>query len=657
MRMKMQLTTIALVLALVGSPCVSLGQKPPAVNKRSLSRNKSIVPSVTRVVTKTADTNDGVCGVDCSLREAVGAANDGDSITFSALFNSPQTIFMKGELPIQADVSIIGTGANLITLSGGGANRVINIGFGANVTLSGLTIADGMVNGLFGGGIHNDGTLNVTDCVISGNTVNSAIGNASGGGIFNEGAATLTVTNSTFSGNTAGGVTGSGLGGGIYNFGGILNVTNCVFSGNTATGAVSGEGGGIYNYNNTATISGTNISGNMASSSAGFSFGGGIINNVGTLIVTNTTITNNTVTASNADEGDGGAVYNLDGTATFTNSSFSGNMASGGFGLGGGLHNDGGTLTVNSSTISGNTATGNINQGHGGGIFNSGTTNVANSTVSGNTATGIGAGIGGGLYTDNGGGFTLNVTNCTISNNTAAGTGAGTGGGIRNGPGSVMNIKNTIVAGNNVTGAATLGPDVRLAFTSQGYNLIGKTDGSTGFTFLTDLTGTIAAPLNAMLGPLGNYGGPTQTHQLLAGSPAIDKGAAVTPLAALAVLTTDQRGAPRPFDNPSIPNAAGGDGSDIGGFEVQAPTAALVSVTGRVLTGSGGLSNAIVVLTDAVGNTRTTTTGSFGYYRFDNLAAGQTVVVSVVSKRFQFTPQVVSVNDNIADLNFVPSPL
>ncbi|MBS1795946.1 MAG: proprotein convertase P-domain-containing protein [Acidobacteria bacterium] len=82
------------------------------------------------------------------------------------------------------------------------------------------------------------------------------------------------------------------------------------------------------------------------------------------------------------------------------------------------------------------------------------------------------------------------------------------------------------------------------------------------------------------------------------------------------------------------------------------PTAAGVTVAGRVSTAGGGLANAIVYLTDASGSTRSRRTNSFGYYSFDNLRAGQTVTVTVVSKRFTFAPRVVDVDDNIADLDF-----
>lgn len=87
------------------------------------------------------------------------------------------------------------------------------------------------------------------------------------------------------------------------------------------------------------------------------------------------------------------------------------------------------------------------------------------------------------------------------------------------------------------------------------------------------------------------------------------------------------------------------------------PTAAAVSVSGRVLAGAGaGLTNAQVLLTDQHGIARTAITSSFGYYRFDDVAAGETYVVSVASKRFQFSPLVVAVADEITGLDLVAAP-
>lgn len=83
------------------------------------------------------------------------------------------------------------------------------------------------------------------------------------------------------------------------------------------------------------------------------------------------------------------------------------------------------------------------------------------------------------------------------------------------------------------------------------------------------------------------------------------------------------------------------------------PTAARAMVSGRVSVGKGaGLVNAFVILTDINGNSRTARTNSFGYYRFDDVEVGQTYIVAVRSKQFQFTPQIISVNDNIRDLDF-----
>ena len=117
-----------------------------------------------------------------------------------------------------------------------------------------------------------------------------------------------------------------------------------------------------------------------------------------------------------------------------------------------------------------------------------------------------------------------------------------------------------------VRGPDGASPDVAGAFSSQGYNLVGRSDGGLGLTNGSDgnLVGTSASALDPRLGPLQNNGGFTPTHALLVGSPALDQGISCG-------LATDQRGHPRVHDYGSIPNAAGGDGSDIGAFESDAP--------------------------------------------------------------------------------------
>ncbi|MBK9438022.1 MAG: carboxypeptidase regulatory-like domain-containing protein [Chloracidobacterium sp.] len=84
-----------------------------------------------------------------------------------------------------------------------------------------------------------------------------------------------------------------------------------------------------------------------------------------------------------------------------------------------------------------------------------------------------------------------------------------------------------------------------------------------------------------------------------------------------------------------------------------APTAAGVTVAGRVLTSSGlGLRNAVVTITDSQGVIRRAVTSTFGYYRFDDVEVGGTYTVAVQSKRFQFTPQIISLNDAVDALDF-----
>ncbi|MBK7801829.1 MAG: carboxypeptidase regulatory-like domain-containing protein [Chloracidobacterium sp.] len=78
-----------------------------------------------------------------------------------------------------------------------------------------------------------------------------------------------------------------------------------------------------------------------------------------------------------------------------------------------------------------------------------------------------------------------------------------------------------------------------------------------------------------------------------------------------------------------------------------------MTVAGRVLTSSGlGLRNAVVTITDSQGVIRRAVTSTFGYYRFDDVEVGGTYTVAVQSKRFQFTPQIISLNDAVDALDF-----
>jgi hypothetical protein len=91
-----------------------------------------------------------------------------------------------------------------------------------------------------------------------------------------------------------------------------------------------------------------------------------------------------------------------------------------------------------------------------------------------------------------------------------------------------------------------------------------------------------------------------------------------------------------------------------GSVSIAATTAASVSISGRVLINTNrGLANAVVYLTDAEGKTHAARTNSFGYYRFQDVQAGQTVTVTVISKRYQFAPQVLNLNEEMHGVNFL----
>ncbi|WP_422107124.1 choice-of-anchor Q domain-containing protein [Winogradskyella sp.] len=308
------------------------------------------LPSVgSYVVTKTEDTNDGVCDGDCSLREAFIAANNDpgtDVIEFSSLFNSPQTITVRapeyqdpnntsspilfGQMEVGAaggfggSLIIKGPGQDLLTIDGNNATRVFYNGFAhLNLTISDLTIVNG-----------NSATI-------------QGPYNTYGGGILLLGTNTTTLTNVTIGSCT------SDNGGAISSWTGTINLNGVTLSENSASyGAAIESEAGTLNINNSAII---NNSGAEAlkvwasNSSSGQAFivnnstisgntapiGGSAIEtrtNSGrktTMLITNSTITNNVTEAAGSS-----AAISHQGTLNAT------------------------TWTVHNSIISGNTAEG-----------------------------------------------------------------------------------------------------------------------------------------------------------------------------------------------------------------------------------------------------------------------------------------------------------
>src|SRR5687768_2589631 len=533
----------------------------------------------TFTVNSLADTPDalpgnGICadaGGLCTLRAAIQEANTNFSDNDTIIFSTIGTINLTGPLPNLTNMTINGPGSSLLTVrrDTGGDYRIFNInGFIANI--SGLTVTNGKTaDGTASSGAGNSaqdaagilavGEVRLTDVVVTGNrTGNGGAGSGGSGGWGGFGAGisaagTVILTNVTVSNNTTGnGATGTsggggGRGGGILFASGTLTMTNCTVSGNTtgngaagtnggASGGGGGDGAGILINGGTLTMTNVVITGNH-SGDANFGgtggVGGGLMTNSGV----NSTLVN--VTISNNTTGNGGGGFTGQG------------------GRGGGIANHG-IMIVRNSTVSGNTTgnagtTGGDSGGIGGGIFNGAVLRLINSTVSGNSTSGFNA-PGGGIHNN---GSAMSVINSTVTANAAI---TQVGNGIHQGffVGGPTVIQNSIVAQN------IGGPDMSGSFSSQGNNLIGNADGATGFTG-SDLTGTTAAPINAMLGPLADNGGPTLTHALLTGSPALDAGNN-----ALAVdqdgnpLTSDQRGTGRIDDSPDADATAT---VDIGAYE------------------------------------------------------------------------------------------
>lgn len=327
-------------------------------------------------------------------------------------------------------------------------------------------------------------------------------------------------------------------GGALIAAGSRLTLSRSGVSGNSINGV--GGGGGIEN-GGTLVATRIRVARNRIQS-MGAANGGGI-ENTGTATIDRSTVTGNQV--SNV----GGGVENNDGRLTVTDSTISGNRAGyvgGGLYLGGAV--EGGSVVLRGSTIVGNTAMANSGNSGGGAIqmgdYGMGKAKLSNITISGNSS----AGLGGGIAISAG---QMSILNSTIVFNTADSNADGIGG--IGGIVGFAGFANTILYGNRDLNPGTKHPDCFNA-APQGNNLLGDTsDCGAG---PTDITGR--AP---KLAPLSANGGPTMTHLLRRGSPAIDKGSPKRPgkglFASGACTARDQRGIKRPQ----------GTRCDIGAFE------------------------------------------------------------------------------------------
>jgi len=485
------------------------------------------------VVTKTADTDDGTCNADCSLREAVAAANaapGAQTITFAIPAADPGCVAgvctidlltastsdpdSASALYLTDNVTILGSSAAGLVVERGAAApdfRIFIVNPGVTASFTNLTFRNGRAttggDGLGGGAVAVLGSATVSNCVMGGNHSFSSFG-----------------------------------GGAVHLQSGVLTVVDSIVSDNVAD---NGGGGGIVSFSSTATLIRTNLSRNVAANGRG----GAVVAPTGTLVVTGCTVdANHTTAIAGLSVGGGIFAANL----TMTDSTVSNNYT--GDGIGGGTGGVGGGVSMSNGTITNSTISGN-HTGRGADVP---------------SGTGGKGGDGGGIFV----GVTATFTACTVTGNSTGHGGNGlTNGASGNGGGIATNnavtIRDSIVAGNTVGGAPVpgTGPDVSrttTAFTSGGYNVIGATNGD--FNDPTDQSGTAATPLDAQLAPLADNGGLTLTHKLLPTSPALDKGSSFG-------LAHDQRGVPR----------VSGVASDTGAFELQvfpAPVNLVANATG-----------------------------------------------------------------------------
>ncbi|MBL8165596.1 MAG: CSLREA domain-containing protein [Anaerolineae bacterium] len=481
--------------------------------------------AATYTVTKTADTFDGTCNADCSLREAISAANNDPGSTVNipagtytitrAGFNEDANA--TGDFDILADMTISGAGYTSTIIDAADLDRafdLIGLPTPLTVTISSLTVQNGDALNpapASGGGIDSENVnLRLEDCLIQNNTAEF------GGGLALQSAEPriAEVYNCLIRNNTTR-TTPDPLdplnwaqGGGIA-ANHQLDIFNSEISSNTAM-----EGGAIFG-------SDTNIFNSLIRDNTGTVSTGGVGN--GGITVISSTFTNNSPTAISTSVG------------LISDSTFTGNSSDIG-----GAAIYGANLTVTNNAFVGNSAT----EGTpGGAIFaRYGTTTIINNTFANNSAASGGAVAG---ETNPGSGFPVNIN---LSFNTFRGNTATSGASIDARAATTITARANIFA-NGTGGHCAVSADGDIA--STGYNLADNTTCQTYLDQPSDLNNT-----NPLLGTLGFNGGLTQTIPLLANSPAID----IVPSGVCE--STDQRGFPRP-QGPNCDSGSFESGADI----------------------------------------------------------------------------------------------
>ncbi len=456
---------------------------------------------------------DGVCadrGGSCTLRAAV---EEGNALAGDDTIAVPEGVYdIGGPLIVFSTMSLSGAGEDSTILDGGGNERVVTVD-GGSLSADNLTIRNGDVGSSSGGNVYvaSGASMSLTSCTVTGGA------GTFGGGILALAAGSLSLVQTTVSKNLA-----SGHGGGIFARDTPVLLSLSRVEDNSAGQAGGGLGVEGVEGVSTATIEFSTISGNSAGH-----VGGGLW-----ILEAELTLTDSTVSANSASDSGGGLRIDASSSidSVIERCAFIANRSGAA----------GGALLTN--------------------VNNDGRLDISNTTISGNAA----ELDGGGVFMETAG--RLSLSSCTVTDNTATAGGVlspgdGNGGGIfalNSGVAGGLLLRNTVVAGNHDLWnglASQSAPDCAVrdaavvSITSEGHNFIGFANDLCALS--GDQTGDQVgwnAAIVPGLGGLTDVGSSTWYHPLLEDSPLIDGG---DPLGCVdqtgGLLSTDQRGAPRPY--------------------------------------------------------------------------------------------------------------
>ena len=596
--------------------------------------------ATTWVVTKTADTNDGVCDADCSLREAIAVSQNGDTINFSSIFDTPQTIDITslGQLNINKSIQINGpTNKVLITKNSSVTGRIffINPGGTAYVGLFNLKISNGNVTSTGGGLDIYNGDISIVNCEIYGNKA------VVGGGIDSIGSI-LHLTNSSLRNNSAVSTNQDlGYGGGID--ADSVSIRNSTISGNTA----SRRGGGIYTRSYLSLLNST-ISDNTAFNSncapPTYCFGGGIAqvdySDHPVLVIRNSTI------ASNNSQDGGGIWSDSTGAKQITNSIIADNTTTYAY-----------PDVYGSDYSSVSSLIGKVD-------FATGFTNGIDGNIVGTTAAPVNPMLG---PLQNNGGQTF--TRALLPGSPAINAGSNANAVDHENGNAPLTVDqrgrpriSTDNSSNSIVDIGAFEKQFGGADTYGELRIRGQANPprTAPFNFTTSNLNSAAFSLvdnSSSSDPYQSFfitsGTPRQTYTIT------ESDNSTYQLSNISCTYVTPGFVPAP-DFTRVGNSINitmvyPNYVDCTFVNNQIVTAANVSIGGRVLTAQGrGISNARISVTDERGKTRTVLSNPFGYYRFEELSAGQTYILQVQSKRYQFAnpTQIISVNEELSNVNF-----